>query len=189
MTIYKIIIKFALFFCQNDTRKMKIHLVKLHEGLNSLRFRIKADDLGFDENEETLLLFPNDIYAEIEAQKFSDKFFIKADLRTVAHYVCDRCLDEFDHNLEAAFRLVYSKQTGGQFDDEYRFLDEKETEIDLSADIRENMLLFLPMKHLCKEACKGLCPHCGTNLNYETCDCLQETIDPRWEILKTLQKN
>jgi uncharacterized protein len=169
---------------------MKINLVKLHEGLNSLRFKIKPEDLGFDENEETLLLFHNDIYAEIEVQKFSDKYFIKANVKTVAHYSCDRCLDEFDQNLEAAFRLVYSKQTGNQSgDDEYRFLAENETEIDLSADIRENMLLFLPMKHLCKETCKGLCPHCGTNLNDETCDCQQKTIDPRWEILKTLQKN
>jgi uncharacterized protein len=169
---------------------MKINLVKLHEGLNNLRFKVTPEDLGFNENEETLLLFPNDIYADVEIQKFSDKYFIKAALRTVAHYVCDRCLDEFDQNLEASFRLVFSKQTGEQSDnDEYRFLDEKQTEIDLSEDIRENILLFLPMKHLCKETCKGLCPHCGTNLNYETCDCQQETIDPRWEILKTLQEN
>lgn len=168
---------------------MKINLVKIHEGLNQLKFQIKPEDLGFDEQEGTQLLFPNDTYADVEVQKFSDKYFIKADVRTVAHYTCDRCLDEFDQNLGAAFRLVYSKQTGDQSDDdEYRSLAEKETEIDLSADIRENMLLFLPMKHLCNETCKGLCPHCGTNLNYETCDCHQETLDPRWEILKILQK-
>jgi uncharacterized protein len=169
---------------------MKINLVKLHEGLNSLRFKVKAEDLGFDENDETLLLFPNDIDADIEVQKLSDKYYFKAALKTVAHYNCDRCLDEFDQSLAATFRLVYSKQTGARSDDdEYRFLEEHETEIDLSADIRESMLLVLPMKHLCNETCKGLCPHCGINLNNETCSCQQETLDPRWEILKTLQKN
>lgn len=168
---------------------MKINLVKLHEGLNSFRLKVKPEDLDFDENDETLFLFPNDICADIEAQKLSDKYYFKAALKTVAHYSCDRCLDEFDQNLSASFRLVYSKQTGGRADDdEYRFLEEHETEVDLSADIRESMLLVLPMKHLCNETCKGLCPHCGTNLNNETCNCQQETLDPRWEILKTLQK-
>ncbi len=169
---------------------MKINLVKIHEGLNQLKFRFKAEDLGLEEHEETLLLFPNDVYADVEIQMFSDKYFVKVELITVAHFACDRCLDEFDKNLKAVFQLVFSKYNRDQFDnDEYRFLQENETEIDLSTDIRENLLLVLPMKHLCRESCKGLCPHCGVNLNHETCDCQQETIDPRWEILKTLQKN
>lgn len=169
---------------------MKINLVKLHEGVNRLRFQIKPEDLGFDEKEETLSLFTNDTFADIEAQKFSDKFFIKVNLVTMAHYNCDRCLEAFDRNLEAAFQLVFSKHTRDKFaDDEYRFLDENETEIDLSADIRENILLVIPMKHICTESCRGLCPYCGINLNHETCNCNQPTVDPRWEILKTLQKN
>jgi len=169
---------------------MKINLVKLHDGLNQLIFQIKPEDLGFDEKPETLLLFPNDTRADVEAQKFSDKYFIKVALNTMAHYTCDRCLDEFDQNLEAGFQLVYSKHSRDQDDDDaYRFLSEEETEIDLSSDIRENILLVIPMKHLCKESCQGLCPHCGVNLNYETCNCRPETIDPRWEILRTLQKN
>ncbi len=169
---------------------MKINLVKLHEGLNQLRFQIKPESLGFDQKQETLLLFPNEIHADVEVQKFSDKFFIKIALITAAHYSCDRCLDEFNQNLEASFQLIYSKHSRDQFaDDEYRFLGEDETEIDLSADVRENILLVIPMKHLCRESCKGLCPHCGVNLNYESCDCHQETIDPRWEKLKILQKN
>jgi len=167
---------------------MKINLVKLNEGLNKLHFQIKPDDLGFDDNEETIFLFLDDIRADIEVQKFSDKYFIKAVLFTLAHYTCDRCLGEFNQDLEAAFRLVYSKQTRNRFeDDEYRFLDENVTEIDLSPDIRENLLLVIPMKHLCKEDCMGLCPYCGTNLNHETCDCQRDVIDPRWEILKSLQ--
>lgn len=169
---------------------MKINLAKLHEGLNELKFQIKPEDLGFDEKEETLFLFSNDIYADVEVQKFSDKYFIKVSLLTLAHYTCDRCLDEFDQNLDAKFQLIYSKQTRNRFEnDDYRFLGENVTEIDLSPDIRENILLVIPMKHLCNEGCMGLCPHCGTNLNYETCDCQQEKIDPRWEILRTIQKN
>ena len=169
---------------------MKINLVKLHDGLNRLKFHIKPEDLGFDEQAETSLLFPNNIDADVEIQKFSDKYFVRVDLNTLAHYICDRCLDEFDHNFKATFQLIYSKYSKDNFeDDEYRFLGESETEIDLSPDIRENMLLVLPMKHLCKETCRGLCPQCGMNLNDGTCECQQETIDPRWEKLKSLKFN
>jgi len=168
---------------------MNINLVKLHEGLNKLNFQIKPDDLDFDGEEETLFLFPNIIDADVEVQKFSDKFFIKVNLLTVAHYTCDRCLDVFDQNLEANFQLIYSKQTRYQFeDDEYRFIEENATEIDLSTDIREHLLLVIPMKHLCKEDCAGLCSHCGVNLNNETCECERTTIDARWQVLKNLQK-
>lgn len=169
---------------------MKINLVKLHEDLNWLKFQIKPGDLGFDEKEQILALFPNDIDVDVEVQKFSDKYFIKINLNTIIHYCCDRCLDDFDQKLNAAFQLIYSKYTSDQFeDDEFRFLGESETEIDLCSDIRENILLVLPMKYLCKETCRGLCPHCGVNLNHEACDCQQETIDPRWEKLKSLQFN
>jgi len=169
---------------------MKINLAKLHDGLNRLTFYFKSEDLGFNEHEETMLLFPDNIAADVETQKFSDKYFIKVNVSTIAHYICDRCLEEFDENFKTTFQLIYSKYSRDHFeDDEYRFLGEKETEIDLSPDIRENMLLVLPMKHLCKEACRGLCAQCGVNLNYDSCDCHQEITDPRWEKLQNLQFN
>ena len=50
--------------------------------------------------------------------------------------------------------------------------------IDLGDLVREQLYLALPMKPLCAEACKGLCPQCGTNLNRGTCDCRSEWQDP-----------
>jgi len=167
---------------------MKISLLKLNEGLNRLNFQFKPVDLGLSEKEETLRLFPNEINADIEVQKFSDKFFIKVNLFTIAHCTCDRCLDEFEQNLENTFQLVYSRQVRYQFEnEEYRSLSEDMTEIDLSNDIRENLLLMIPMKQLCQDDCLGLCSLCGTNLNIKACNCEQYLIDPRWETLKNLQ--
>lgn len=170
---------------------MKINLAKLHEGLNQVDFKVRPTDLGFDQNEETQILFPNDTFADVEVQKFGDKYFLKVHLVTLAHYSCDRCLEEYDRDLTADFQLVYSKEEriGVVDDDDFRVLGEKQTEIDLREDIRENILLVIPMKHLCEETCKGLCPRCGANLNFEQCDCQQEVIDPRWEALKMLQRN
>ena len=58
---------------------------------------------------------------------------------------------------------------------------------DLSDDIRQNIMLNLPMKLLCDKSCKGLCSNCGSNLNEKQCDCKNSTDDPRWEALKKLQ--
>jgi uncharacterized protein len=52
--------------------------------------------------------------------------------------------------------------------------------------MREQFYLALPMKPLCAEGCKGLCPHCGTNLNEATCTCTNEWSDPRLEPLRAL---
>ena len=60
-------------------------------------------------------------------------------------------------------------------------------QIDLGQLITEQFQLALPMKPLCDKACKGLCPQCGTNLNTGSCDCRQEWIDPRLEVLKKLK--
>lgn len=56
--------------------------------------------------------------------------------------------------------------------------------IDLGEVVREQLYLALPMKPLCREDCKGLCPVCGVNRNRETCTCQQEWVDPRMAALK-----
>jgi DUF177 domain-containing protein len=50
--------------------------------------------------------------------------------------------------------------------------------------IREQVIVSLPIKTLCDDDCKGLCPKCGVDLNKEKCDCVHEDIDPRLEKLK-----
>jgi uncharacterized protein len=53
--------------------------------------------------------------------------------------------------------------------------------------MREQFYLALPMKPLCVDACKGLCPVCGRNLNRETCDCKSDWEDPRMAALRQLR--
>lgn len=167
---------------------MKLNLLNLHEGVNRLNLCIDPEKLRSEEADEALSLFTNKIDADVEIQKFSDKYFIKVGLTTASQLTCDRCLVEYDQNFRTRFQLVYSKHASSQSsDDDYRFIDEKVVEIDLSDDIRENLLLMIPMKRLCREDCAGLCPTCGANLNDEMCPCKAEAIDPRWEKLKKLK--
>ena len=60
--------------------------------------------------------------------------------------------------------------------------------IDLGELVREQFYLVLPMKPLCTEGCRGLCPQCGTNLNRGACDCRGVWQDPRLEGLKAFRK-
>ena len=57
--------------------------------------------------------------------------------------------------------------------------------LDLDALSREDLLLDLPSKVLCREDCKGICPQCGKNLNEGPCNC-KEPVDPRLEGLLSL---
>jgi uncharacterized protein len=60
-------------------------------------------------------------------------------------------------------------------------------EIDLGQLMREQFYLSVPMKPLCQDDCRGLCPVCGTNLNRGTCECKRDWADPRLAVLKNLK--
>jgi uncharacterized protein len=62
-------------------------------------------------------------------------------------------------------------------------------QIDLGQLMSEQFHLVLPMKPLCRETCRGLCPQCGTNLNAGSCECRTTWEDPRLAPLKALLKD
>src|SRR5436190_750925 len=84
------------------------------------------------------------------------------------------------------FDQLYSPAQFGEDDDLTTAFYENE-EIDLGQLMREQFYLALPMKPLCRDDCKDLCPNCGTNWNNGTCECKQEWEDPRLAALKTLK--
>jgi len=61
--------------------------------------------------------------------------------------------------------------------------------VDLDELVREQILLALPSRRLCREECKGLCPTCGADLNAGRCACEQREVDPRWSALADLDKS
>ncbi|HEY8361587.1 MAG TPA: DUF177 domain-containing protein [Tissierellaceae bacterium] len=107
--------------------------------------------------------------------------------------ICDRCLKPTTKNVETTLfgKLVEGKK---EEDAEEEGFDEvifyQNNSLDLKEYIRKQVILSLPMKTLCKEDCKGLCPVCGADLNTTQCNCIHENIDPRLEKLREfLSKN
>ncbi len=108
---------------------------------------------------------------------------------------CGRCLEPFQVPVEAAFDLRYvpaEQNTGEQereiAEDDLTTAYYRDGSLDVIDLLREQFQLALPMKPLCTEACKGLCPECGTNLNRAQCDCTHKWEDPRLAALKGLLK-
>ena len=59
--------------------------------------------------------------------------------------------------------------------------------VDLESLLREQIILMMPLKPLCDETCKGLCPHCGANLNHETCTCATDAVNSPFAQLAKLK--
>ncbi len=109
---------------------------------------------------------------------------------------CARCLEPVPAHVERQFDLIYRPLGSDRRADEVS-ITEAETEIgyyqgegmELADSLREQVLLALPIRFVCREDCKGICPGCGKNLNEGSCGCVQKMTDPRWDALKELKKN
>jgi uncharacterized protein len=60
-------------------------------------------------------------------------------------------------------------------------------ELNIGDAVREELILALDPFVLCDPTCRGLCPRCGVNLNQQTCSCVTEESDPRWDVLRALK--
>jgi uncharacterized protein len=126
----------------------------------------------------------------------ADRFHVSGRVSTRLELACSRCLEPFEIPVDAEFDLRYlpqSENAGEGADDEREIAEDdlttsfyRDGTLDVADLLREQFQLALPMKPLCSEACLGLCPQCGTNLNRTTCDCTTRWEDPRLAPLKGL---
>jgi uncharacterized protein len=107
---------------------------------------------------------------------------------------CARCVEPVQTPVEAEFDLIF-RPVGADSGAAERAISASETEIGyylkdsllLEDVLREQVLLALPVRTLCKSDCKGLCPRCGGNRNRQNCSCDVGPSDPRWAALAGLR--
>ncbi len=105
--------------------------------------------------------------------------------------LCARCLEPIRHHADQRFDLIF-RPAGVDAEQGERSISEAETEIGyyeeggllLEDAVREQVLLSLPDRSLCRDSCQGLCPHCGANRNEAACACGEKSIDSRWSALQ-----
>ena len=112
---------------------------------------------------------------------------LEADIKTRLGFLCDRCLETVEEDFKCYFKEILKKE-------DERSSDEKNPEaiyfkgnsVELDEIVLNNIIVQIPLKHLCSEDCKGLCPNCGRNLNKGECQCDTRPTDPRFDILDKL---
>jgi uncharacterized protein len=117
------------------------------------------------------------------------------DFSTRVEMACARCLEPITRDVDNKFDLLYRPQ-GADAGRSELSVTAVEAEVGyyqgegllLEDVLREQVLLALPLRAVCKDDCKGLCPHCGRNLNQEQCNCAEPLEDPRWSALKEIRE-
>jgi uncharacterized protein len=130
------------------------------------------------------------------AELLDGQIRITGELETKIELVCARCLEPVVEDVNRAFDLFYRPVAKDLKPKEDRLKDD-DTEIGffegeglfLADVLKEQVLLALPLKVICRSDCRGLCPSCGANLNHEECRCETHTTDARLAPLARLKQD
>lgn len=174
-----------------DIHELELHRVEFDEMI-----RPGAIDFGEDARQIEPLAVKG--HAELVEERHGGKGVIQ-DIRLAGTFSaglevsCARCLEPVSRTVRREFDLLYRPQ-GSDAGQEELSVTDAEAEIGyysgdgllLEDVLREQILLAIPMKVVCREDCKGLCPQCGANLNLASCNCTRP-MDPRWQALEGLK--
>lgn len=173
---------------------MKINITTIPETGLSVRFSVAGDafaDLAVDQEEPAFTLQAVDVTGEIKRER--QVVLFTGAFQTVVETVCSRCLETAQVTIDERFsNALLPEADVGKEENELRAEDLDTTYytgeiIDLGPLIVEQVILQIPMKVLCREACRGLCPRCGENLNLANCGCSTDTVDPRLAVLRKIK--
>lgn len=156
-------------------RHSKLLTVSFHtlppEGLKR-EGEVTAQEMEMVSDKEVTFCQP--IVFNLRLSPMNEGVLCRGKAKTEVKRDCDRCLESFLQNVHAPDICIFKEVQ----DEDY---------IDLTDDLRDDILLALPQRAVCQEDCLGLCPECGCNLNMNECDCEQQTDDESpWSDLNDL---
>jgi uncharacterized protein len=140
-------------------------------------------------------IFPADrIEVSGTIRRLRETIFFEGQIDTTVEMDCSRCLEITHLPVHARFNYTLVPAQEGQAEEEVElsaedldFVYYQDDLIDLDFLIFEQIMLQIPMKVLCQEDCRGLCTHCGINLNLASCCCQADPVDDRLAVLKKLK--
>ncbi len=129
-----------------------------HMPLEGMRIQGKIPFASLDVEDTEQIQCPNPLKFALHISPVQNGVLVQGQLQTTLICRCDRCLENF--NLPVVT------------DEVCHFFEEVHTtELDLTEDIREDILLLFPQRAFCRADCRGICPNCGQNLNVSECRC------------------
>ena len=141
--------------------------------------------------------FTRPVHTRIRATLAGESIVIDGRVQTVVRMICSRCLEFFEYTIDTIFTATAIAEeqeikNNRSTDDMELSADDMDViiyegdSIDLREEVAQQIIMALPYKPVCREACKGLCSHCGINLNHHSCQCDNQDQGSPFAILKTL---
>ncbi|MTI96068.1 MAG: DUF177 domain-containing protein [Firmicutes bacterium] len=165
--------------------RINIHAIKFNKA-NELKGTVEANvgelDLAYEE-----VQWQEPVIISYQVTNAGDLYLFEARVQFSYSIACSRCLAPIEEKKE----LTVQEQFGRRTDQSNPSEDIQAVtgdEIDVTDSIRDQILLTMPAKPLCKQDCAGLCPQCGGDRNRVACDCREDNIDPRLAALGKLLK-
>ena len=176
---------------------LQINIGRLKEAGLDLELNLAEDWFARWQEEDPDLEFagPGNLTARVHLERHGHDILVRGHHKGSLQLHCSRCLTLFKLPVEADFDLLLAPAP-----DRVAEAEEELSKADLDRDfytgetvnlesiLREQVLLTLPLKPLCAETCKGICPRCGADLNQETCQCPAEESTSPFTILKNIKR-
>lgn len=128
---------------------------------------------------------------------FEQDYIVDGEVEIEGALRCSRCVEPFPFANRSPFHLTYRARPvdSGSSEEELELAEQDldvtyytDRQVELADLAVEQIQLTLPMKPLCSDACRGLCPKCGNNLNQQPCSCSDLSVDPRWGALGQIRE-
>jgi uncharacterized protein len=173
---------------------MRLDLTRYRQPVNHFSRTFQPAEAGQTDGDDDAYRIVAPVKLDFDIHKDKDRFRLEGTADTELELGCSRCLEPFRMAVHAPFDLRYHPAAEMSADTDREVPDEdletsyyQDDEIDLTQLMREQFYLALPMKPLCTENCRGLCPQCGANRNTGGCQCSAVWEDPRLAPLKALR--
>ncbi len=163
---------------------MKLFRTDLDQGLSDRLIDISIETLDMGELEVP----DQKVSLKLSSEKTAHGFRLTGTIDVSVIEPCDRCLKPYQekHHTRLNIVLTSDNELLSEKNVDVIWFPESEDFIDIGPILHDLVLLEEPIKRLCKESCKGLCPNCGQDLNQKICDCTTGESDSPWDTLKSL---
>ena len=143
---------------------IKINIGTLNDGSQQLEFISDAKEIGLDAG-----LLKDKLFISIDLFKASHQLDLRVKVTGITKLACDRCLEIYEYPLESNFELVFVQKSQREeaFSDDYiRTYSPFMKTVDITNDIKEYILLSIPMRRVPAETSEGVCSWCGKTKEY-----------------------
>ena len=163
----------------------KINIHNLKEGEHKYDFVAEASDFGIGSDEAEVV---DKIYITAVLYKVGSQISVKIELKGKFKFECDRCTEDYIYDFKTDFNIIYKYQFKGMDtgekndDDEIKFIAPNTIFIDLKKDIRDFIILSIPLKKAPEEK-DGICLYCKKSISESFVSSGKEEVNPVWEKL------